>query len=100
MMDRVWKKGVHGITRGTWSRLGSMLVLATCYGMAETLLLLVVGWQVVTLAMGGRADTGHVRTLGGELSGYIYQIFLYLTCNSNQRPFPFSPWLRHPPPPA
>lgn len=83
--------------KAVWQRLGSMLVLAVCYGVAETVLLLVVGWQVVTMVTGRPIRHEQVRRLGGLLSGYIYQIFLYLTGNTEQRPFPFTPW---PLPPA
>ncbi|MEO5339564.1 MAG: DUF4389 domain-containing protein [Magnetococcus sp. MYC-9] len=95
MLDRIWNtKRCHSKVHTTWRRLGCTLVLLTCYGMAETLLLLVVGWQAIAMLLGGGPHDDRVRVLGGQLSGYIYQIFLYLTCNSTLRPFPFSPWPR------
>ncbi|MBF0583751.1 MAG: DUF4389 domain-containing protein [Magnetococcales bacterium] len=100
MMEAVWSRVGHRMARGLWGRLGSMLILVICYGMAETLVLLVVGWQVVTLLTGCTPYDLRVRSFGGQLSRYIYHIFLYLTNNSDRRPFPFSPWLRQPVSPA
>ena len=92
MMHTVCSKITQGKGRGTWQRLGFMLILVICYAMAESLLLLVIGWQAIAALVGGSPQDARMRVLGGQLSRYIYQIFLYLTYNSNQRPYPFSPW--------
>jgi Domain of unknown function (DUF4389) len=42
------------------------------------------------LFTGGR--NARVLSLGASLSAYAYQIFRYLTYNSELRPFPFTDW--------
>lgn len=97
MSDLIVRFTKHLIARLTWGRLVTMLVLATFYGIAETLLLLTVAFQMASVFSSGSPNP-HVRFLGAQLSRYIYQLFLYLTYNSEQRPFPFSPWPREPVP--
>ena len=70
-----------------------MVVLAIFYGIAETLLLLGVLIQVVSVLVKGSPNP-HVRSFGAQLSGYIYQLFLYLTYSSDHCPFPFAAWPR------
>ncbi len=72
-----------------------MVVLAAFYGIAETLLLLGVLVQVISVLVKGTPNP-HVRSFGAQLSGYVYQLFLYLTYNSDHCPFPFAAWPRVP----
>ena len=78
-------------TPATWRRISLMLVLAVCYGMAETLLLLAVIFQVAAVFVSGSPNP-YARSFGAQLSRYIYQLFLYLTYNSERCPFPFAAW--------
>lgn len=68
-----------------------MLFYALCYSIAEILLLFISVFQFLTTLITG---TPHNRVLsfGKNLSDYVYQIYLFLTFNSEDRPFPFSPW--------
>lgn len=82
-------------TRPAWRRMAFMLVLAVFYGMAEMLLALAIVFQVVSVLASGSPNP-HVRAFGAQLSGYIYQLFLYFTYNSDDCPFPFSAWPKAP----
>jgi Domain of unknown function (DUF4389) len=74
-----------------WTRLLFMLLFAALYGVAEIVLTAVVIFQfLVVLFTGGK--NARVLSLGASLSAYAYQIFRYLTYNSEQRPFPFADW--------
>jgi len=74
-----------------WKRILSMLVLGIAYSLAETvLIILVVGQVLYRLISGDSSDP--LRAMGKSLADYLYQIFLFLTFNSEYRPFPFAAW--------
>lgn len=74
-----------------WRRILSMLILGIAYSLAETVLIvLVVGQVLVRLVTGGGSEP--LRAAGRQLADYLYRIFLYLTFNSDYRPFPFAGW--------
>lgn len=75
----------------TWIRGLFMLFFALCYSIAEILLLFISVFQfIMTLVTG--STHARVLGLGKNLSDYVYQIYLFLTFNSEEKPFPFSPW--------
>jgi len=74
-----------------WKRVLSMLVLAIAYSLAETVLFVLVVAQVLFRLVGG-GDNEPLRAMGRSLSGYLYRILLFLTFNSEYRPFPFAAW--------
>jgi hypothetical protein len=45
---------------------------------------------VATLFTG--ATNARLREFGQSLAVFIYQIVLFVTFNSDERPFPFGPW--------
>lgn len=75
-------------SRATWLRLLFMIVFVLIYGLSR----LVVG-AVVILQFFWVLITGDVNAqllgLGRSLATYTFQIVLYLTYNSDERPFPF-----------
>ena len=74
-----------------WKRVVSMLVLGIAYSLAETVLIvLVVGQVLYRLISGGNSEP--LKAMGKSLADYLYQIFLFLTFNSEYRPFPFAAW--------
>ncbi len=75
----------------TWIRGLFMLFFALCYSIAEILLLFVSVFQFFSTLLTGRTQ-GRVLGFGKALSDYVYQIYLFLTFNSEEKPFPFSPW--------
>lgn len=81
----------HMGDRGVWKRLLFMLVFAVLYGVAEVVLSAVVVFQFLSVLFTGSRN-GKVLSLGSSLSTYAYQVFRYLTYNSEERPFPFADW--------
>lgn len=68
-----------------------MLLFAFLYSLGEMVLAAVAvlqfGWFLFTGAPNPR-----LLAFGADLARWFYQIFLYLTFNSEARPFPFAPW--------
>jgi hypothetical protein len=88
-MDEDLKQHVRD--SNAWTRLLFMLLFTVFYGVAEMVLTAVVVFQfLVVLLTGGR--NARVLSLGASLSTYAYQVFRFLTYNSEQRPFPFADW--------
>ena len=88
-MDEDLKQHVRD--SNAWTRLLFMLLFTVFYGVAEMVLTAVVVFQfLVVLFTGGR--NARVLSLGASLSTYAYQVFRFLTYNSEQRPFPFADW--------
>jgi hypothetical protein len=89
--------------KSTWLRLFFMIVFVFLYGVAELVTAAVVLIQFFWVLLTGTTNEP-LRQLGQSLATYTYQIFLYLTYNSEQRPFPFDAlWPQGPPqspPPA
>lgn len=79
--------------RTIWMRALYMLLFAVIYNIVEIVILFVAVFQFVSvLAAGGR--NRRVLELGQDLSRYVYEIFLFLTFNSERLPFPFDEWPR------
>jgi len=74
-----------------WMRLLFMLLFAAIYSVAEIVLTAVVVFQFLFVLFTGRKN---VRALafGSSLAAFVYQVFRYLTYNSEERPFPFADW--------
>jgi len=77
--DSIWQRGLY------------MLLFALLYSVAE----LVMG-VVVLVQFGYRLfnEECHPRVLrlGAELARYIYQVFRFLSFNTEVKPYPFSEW--------
>ena len=72
-------------------RILSMLVLGFAYSLAETVLFVLVIGQVLVRLITGEGS-GPLQRAGRQLADYLYRILLYLTFNSDYRPFPFAAW--------
>lgn len=72
-------------------RIVSMLVLGFAYAIAEAVLFAVVIAQVLFAVFGG-AQNGPLQRLGYQIAAYVYQILMFLTFNSEDRPFPYQGW--------
>jgi hypothetical protein len=84
-------------SRSTWLRLFFMLVIVILYGVSRIITGAVVALQFFWLLFTGVANE-RLQQLGQALATYTYQIILYLTLNTEQRPFPFdSDWPAGPP---
>ena len=88
------KKNVS--SRPTWIRGLFILLFALIYGIAEVVVTAVIASQFCyTLVMG--TSNRQLRDFGQDLSTFIYQIMLFLTFNSEDKPYPFGPWPDGPP---
>ncbi len=76
---------------GNWLRLLFMLLFAAFYSIAEIVLLVVVVFQFLCKLVSGTTNE-RARAFGAQLSTYVYQTFMYLTYNTEERPFPFANW--------
>lgn len=82
----------------TWLRGLYMLFFIIVYGMAKFLIIAVMLFQFFSLILAGEKNIQLLK-FGQNLSTYIYQITIFLTFNSEQRPFPFNEWPDGAPPP-
>ncbi len=81
----------HVKNSSAWTRLVFMLIFAALYWVAEVVLAMVVTFQFLCVLFTGDKNE-KVLTLGAQLSTYAYQIFRFLTYNSEEKPFPMSDW--------
>ncbi|MEN8213105.1 MAG: DUF4389 domain-containing protein [Pseudomonadota bacterium] len=84
------------VNSGTWLRGLFMLLFLLIAGVARFIIAVVALFQFFSLLFTGKTNA-QLLTLGQNLSTYIYQITLFLTFNSEQRPFPFDGWPDGPP---
>lgn len=75
-------------SRSTWLRLLFMIVLAFIYGISRVVVGAVVVLQFLVVLFTGETNE-RLQVFGKSLSTYTYQLLLYLTYNSEERPFPF-----------
>jgi len=74
-----------------WLRLLFMLLFAIIYSVAEVVLAIVVFFQFLCVLFSGNKNE-KALLLGSQLSSFVYQVFQYLTYNSEEKPFPFADW--------
>lgn len=83
--------------KSTWLRLFFMLVFVVIYGIAEFVTAAVIVIQFFWVLLTGTKNE-QLRALGQSLATFTYQIFVYLTYNTERRPFPFDAgWPSGPP---
>lgn len=75
----------------TWKRGLYMVLFVVIYNVSE----FVMG-ALVLIQFGFKLITGHTNEnllgFGQDLSRYIYQIFRFLSFNTEYKPFPFDEW--------
>jgi hypothetical protein len=59
--------------------------------MAATLLILIITFQFVNKLVTGDTNK-QFRHLSRSIASYIYQVFQFMSFNSNDIPYPFSDW--------
>lgn len=84
--------------RSTWLRLLFMLVLLFLWGVSRVVTAAVVVIQFLWVLITGQPNA-QLLQFGQGLATYSYEIVLYLTFNTEERPFPFTDWRQGPPPP-
>lgn len=74
--------------KSTWLRLVFIVVFAVAWWIAELVLTAVVVVQFLWVLFNGEPNE-RLRAFGQSLARYAYQLFRYMTFNSDARPFPF-----------
>ena len=75
----------------TWFRLIYMLVFGLLSVVARMVIWVVAILQFLLVLVTGTGND-NLRDLGQGTSKWVYQTFLFLTFNSDDKPFPFSDW--------
>jgi len=77
--------------REVWIRGLYMLLFAFIYGVADVVVAAVVIIQFTFRLLNGETNP-RLLDFGRSLSRYLYQVLLFLTFNSEEKPFPFDVW--------
>ncbi|WP_372882410.1 DUF4389 domain-containing protein [Psychromonas sp.] len=77
--------------RSVWLRGLFMLIFIFFMGVAKFVTVIVAACQFIVVLFTSEINTNLLK-FGKSLSVYQYQIMLYLTYNSEIRPFPVSDW--------
>lgn len=75
----------------TWMRLLYMIVFVLLSFVARMVIWVVAVLQFLLVLITGEGNP-NLRDLGQGTSKWTYQAFLFLTFNSDEKPFPFSDW--------
>jgi len=75
----------------TWIRFAYMLLFAVLLMAARLVITLVVIVQFLLVLFIG-SDNENLRNLGQGLAKWVYETVMFLTFNSEDKPFPFSEW--------
>lgn len=80
------------LSRGeTWIRLLYVLLFIAIYSVGEVVLAAVVTLQFGFVLLTGERNENLLR-FGGSVSRFIYEVLLYFTFRSDDKPFPFGAW--------
>ncbi len=88
-MDETRKKNLTDTK--TWMRLVYMILFVVAFNVAEIVLGAVVIVQFLFQLFTGQSNE-RLRTLGQGLGAYIYEIIVFLSYHSDDKPFPFGHW--------
>ena len=86
-------------SQSTWKRGLYMLLYIIFSRIAEIVLGFVVLFQFLLKLFTGETNERLLK-LGQGLSTYVYQVFQFLTYNSEYHPYPFGAWSKGEPKPA
>ncbi|MFV1993394.1 MAG: DUF4389 domain-containing protein [Acidiferrobacterales bacterium] len=88
-MDEELKQNIT--EHGTWIRAFYMIIFFLVYSVAEAVLAAVVIFQFLSRLFTGKINE-KLLALGANLSMFAYEILMFLTYNSETKPFPFGDW--------
>lgn len=75
----------------TWKRILYMLLFVLAYSVAEFVLMAIAIVQVLFKLITGDIND-NLTILGKQTALYVYDVMLFLTFNTEKKPFPFSAW--------
>ena len=81
----------HLTNPAIWIRLAFMLVFALLLMAGSLIISIIVVMQFALVLVTG-SDNENLRNLGQGLGKWIYQAVMFLTFNSEEKPFPFDEW--------
>lgn len=81
----------HYKSKKTWSRFFFMIIFALIYCLAEMVVFAVIVLQALNQLWTGKKNQ-YLLEFGQGLCLYFYDIFQYLTYNTENKPFPFASW--------
>lgn len=81
----------HLTATDTWIRGLFLLLFAIILSVAKVVTGAVVVLQFFFTVFNGETNA-NLKQFGAGLSRFTYQVMLYLTYNSDDKPFPFQPW--------
>ena len=87
----VERQGETAGTRDTWKRGLFMLLLAIAFGIAHFILNVVTVVQFLWLLFASEPNQFLLR-FGRSLSTWLADAARFMTCASEEKPFPFRPW--------
>lgn len=89
MTDKDKKENLSGSE--IWLRGGFILIFALIYGISKILIWSLVLFQFISLLITKETNT-QLNHFSKSLSVFVYQLLQYVMFNSDEKPFPFSPW--------
>ena len=75
----------------TWIRLLYVLLFIAIYSVGEFVFAAVVALQFGFLLLTGKHNNNLLR-FGGSVSRFLYEVLLYFTFRSDNKPYPFRAW--------
>ena len=84
-------KKISLLNANTWIRGAYMLLFGLLLVAARLVISIVVVVQFLFVLLVG-ADNQNLRNLGQGLGKWVYQTLMFLTFNSEDKPFPFDEW--------
>lgn len=81
----------HLTAKDTWIRGIFMLLFAVFLSVAKVVAAVVVVVQFLFTVFQGETND-NLKQFGAGLSRFVFQTMMYLTYNSDDKPFPFKPW--------
>lgn len=74
-----------------WMRLIYMLILGVLLNLAGVVMWVLCGLQFL-FVLGSGGDNRHLRRMARTITRFMEQGLLYVSYNSEHKPFPFAPW--------
>lgn len=84
-------KKISLLNSNTWIRGAYMVLFGLLLVAARLVISIVVVVQFLFVLLVG-ADNQNLRNLGQGLGKWVYQTLMFLTFNSEEKPFPFDEW--------
>ena len=78
-----------------WKRFAYMLLFVVALYVVQVILFVLIAFQFLVHLITNQKNK-YTQNFGYQLSGYVKQILMYLTYNSEKQPFPFSEWPKIP----